>query len=171
MTRVLMVIAQDVFRDEEYAQPKQILESRGAEVSTASVHAGNCRGKLGTSAHAGLGIAEARAEDYEAVVFVGGGGAQCFFDDPVAHRLARDAFEAGKVVGAICIAPSVLARAGLLEGVRATAFPSQEADLRAHGAIWTGIPVETDGRIVTASGPEAAAAFGEALALTLEGTR
>jgi putative intracellular protease/amidase len=47
--------------------------------------------------------------------------------------------------------------------VPATAFPSQEADLRAHGARWTGASVTTAGRIVTANGPEAAEEFGAAL--------
>jgi protease I len=87
-----------------------------------------------------------------------------FFDDPLAQRLARTQCESGRLLCAICIAPSTLAHAGLLEGVRATAFPSQEIDLRQQGAVWTGAPVEVDGRIVTANGPQAATAFGETLA-------
>lgn len=158
-----MVIAPEVFRDEEYEHPKQVLEARGASVVTASRAAGTCHGKLGLTAEATLGIAEAKATDYDAVLFVGGGGAEVFFDDPVAHDLARKTLAAGKVVGAICIAPSILARAGLLAGVRATAFPSQQDDLAAHGAVWTGAPVEVSGPIVTASGPEAARGFGLAV--------
>lgn len=163
MPRVLMVIAPEVFRDEEYAQPRAVLEGRGALVETASTRAGTCHGKLGMTAEATLSVAEADPEDYDAVVFVGGGGAQVFFDDPEAHRVARGAHEAGRVVAAICIAPSTLARAGLLTGVRATAFPSQRDDLVAHGAIWTGAPVEVHGAIVTANGPEAARDFGLAI--------
>jgi protease I len=71
------------------------------------------------------------------------------------------------VLAAICIAPTTLARAGLLGGVRATAFPDSEADLKAHGALWTGDRVTIDGRIITGSGPEAATAFGEAIAEAL----
>ena len=163
MPRVLMVIAPEVFRDEEYAQPKGVLEARGALVETASTRAGTCHGKLGMIAEATLAIAEADPADYDAVVFVGGGGAEVFFDDPVAHRLARGALAAHRVVAAICIAPSTLARAGLLAGVRATAFPSQRDDLLAHGAIWTGTPVEVHGSIITANGPEAARDFGLAI--------
>ena len=72
-----------------------------------------------------------------------------------------------RLLAAICIAPTTLAHAGLLDGVRATAFPDREDDLRAHGAVWTGAPVTVDGRIITGNGPEAAADFGEAIAEAL----
>ena len=164
MAHVLMVIAPAVFRDEEYAHPKEVLEGRGASVTTASTRVGTCQGKLGMTAEATLAVADANAADYDAVVFIGGGGAAVFFDDPLAHTLARSALESGKVLAAICIAPSILARAGLLDGVRATAFASQHDDLVAHGALWTGAPVEVDGRIITANGPAAARDFGSAIA-------
>jgi protease I len=168
MKQVVMVIAPKVFRDEEYAEPKAVLESRGAAVVTASSLPGPCVGKLGMQAHAEIDVAEASARRWDAAVFVGGGGAEVFFDDPAAHALARSAEEAGSIVGAICIAPSTLARAGMLGGRRATAFPSQRDDLVAHGATWTDEQVTVDGRIITANGPEAATAFGEALADALE---
>jgi len=165
--RVLMVIAPEMFRDEEYAHPKAVLEARGAEVVTASRSVGPARGKLGMTAEATVALADARAADYDAVAFVGGPGAATYFDDPDAQALAQDTLAAGKVLGAICIAPSILARAGLLGGVRATAFPSQHDDLVAHGARWSDGPVEVDGAIVTANGPEAARDFGLTIADTL----
>lgn len=164
MPEVLMVIAPEVFRDEEYAVPKRVLEARGAKVTTASSRPGECIGKLGMTAQAETSISDAVGKAWDAVVFVGGGGAEIFFDDPDAHRLARDTASAGRIIAAICIAPSVLARAGLLQGFRATAFPTQRDDLVRHGAIWVDEQVVSDGRIVTASGPEAAQAFGETLA-------
>lgn len=161
------MIAPDQFRDEEYVEPKEVLESRGAQVVTASVAPGPCRGKLGMMARADIALFEADPAGYDAVVFVGGGGSSVYFDDEDAHRLARALADAGKTVAAICIAPSTLARAGLLQGKRATAFPTQEADLEAHGATYTGAPVEVDGNIITANGPEAAKAFGEAIATAI----
>jgi protease I len=164
MVEVVMVIAPRIFRDEEYAEPKRVLESRGAHVVTASVAPGECIGKLGLVAVATLSVTEATQKAWDAVIFVGGAGASVFFDDPAAHDLARGQVTGGRVLSAICIAPSTLAHAGLLEGVSATAFPSQEADLRAHGALWTGEPVTRDGLVITGNGPEAATAFGEAVA-------
>lgn len=160
---VLMVIAPAVFRDEEYAHPKEALERRGATVTTASAAVGECTGRFGLKAHSSLAIAEADPDGYNAVVFVGGSGAAMFFDDTDAHRLASAMIEGGKVLGAICIAPSILAHAGLLDGRRVTAFETREEDLVAHGAIFTGAAVEIDGSIVTANGPEAAWDFGMVL--------
>lgn len=164
MSEVLMVIAPVTFRDEEYSEPKAVFEQRGAHVTTASVDPGPCMGRFGLEVNADIALAEADPADYDAVVFVGGGGAERFFNDADAHRVATGARDEGRFIGAICIAPSILARAGLLVGRRATAFLTQEHDLVAHGALWTGQAVTVDPPFVTANGPEAAAAFGEAVA-------
>ncbi len=115
-------------------------------------------------ARADIAVVDADPAMYDAVVFVGGPGASVYFDDVDAQALAQRASQKGKVVGAICIAPSVLAHAGLLDGREATAFPSQRDDLIAHGARFTGAPVEIDLPFVTANGPEAARDFGSAIA-------
>ncbi len=164
MKTALLVIAPSVFRDEEYSEPKRVLESQGFQVVTASKEPGVCTGKLGTAVTAELSVRDALTQPWDCVAFIGGGGASVFFDDPDAHALARQTRDRGAVLSAICIAPSTLAHAGLLEGVRATAFPSQRDDLIAHGAVWEVGPVVVDGRVVTANGPEAAEAFGRALA-------
>lgn len=163
MGDVVFVIAPRTFRDEEYAEPKQVLERRGAHVTTASLTPGECIGKLGMKALASISVAEAAARDWDAVIFVGGAGASVFFDDPDAHKLAARSASGPGVLAAICIAPSVLGHAGLLHGVHVTAFPSQKADLESQGAIWHDGPVAVDGRIVTANGPEAATEFGETI--------
>ncbi len=164
MAQALMIIAPEAFRDEEYARPREVLQARGAEVVTASTRPGVCTGTLGMTAEATLAVADADPADFGAIIFIGGAGSAVFFNDPQAHELARSAHETGRVVAAICIAPSTLARAGLLDGVRATAFASQRQDLTAHGAVWTGAPVVVDGRIITADGPDAAHDFGGAIA-------
>lgn len=161
---VLMVIAPEMFRDEEYEHPREVFERRGATVVVASTQPGPSKGRFGLVAMADIALADAVPEEYDAVVFVGGAGAAVYFDDPVAKDLAASAYRAGKVVGAICIAPTILAHAGLLEGKRVTSFPSQEDELRAAKVLYTGNPVQTDGRIVTANGPESAYGFGEAVA-------
>lgn len=168
--RILMVIAPQDFRDEEYARPREILESAGYAVTVASRSRETARGMLGMRVQPDLLLPEARAADYDAVIFVGGNGAQTYWDDPEAHRLAQEAAAAGKVVAAICIAPVILARAGVLEGKQATVFnpPSLCTELTAHGATCTDTSVQRDGRIVTASGPHAAEEFARAILAALE---
>ncbi|PKQ17256.1 MAG: DJ-1 family protein [Actinobacteria bacterium HGW-Actinobacteria-7] len=169
MKSALLVIAPTLFRDEEYAEPKQIFETNGIVVTTASISPGDCIGKLGMHATAELSLGDALGGAWDTVVFVGGAGAQVFFDDATAHALARETLDRRALLAAICIAPSTLAHAGLLDGVRATAFPSQREDLVASGALWEDGPVVVDGCVVTANGPEAARDFAETIVALLEG--
>ncbi|MBM4248363.1 MAG: DJ-1/PfpI family protein [Euryarchaeota archaeon] len=172
--RVLMVIAPKDFRDEELLDTRRVLEQAGARVTVASRTTAESRGMFGERARPDVALDRVSARDFDAVVFVGGSGSKVYFDDPRAHALARDAAGAGKLVGAICIAPSILARAGLLRGKRATVWDDQgpsgpfSAHLRAGGATLAGEEVVRDGRIVTANGPQASGKFGRMLVESLD---
>lgn len=76
-------------------------------------------------------------------------------------------YEAGKPLAAICAAPLVYGRMGLLKGVRATCYPGFEGEL--EGAVCTGSLVEKDGLFITGKGPAAAFEFGFAIATALAG--
>lgn len=167
--KVLMVVAPKNFRDEELFSPKKVLEEKGIEVEIASKGVREALGMLGGKTAVGKDIIEVKVEDYQGIVFVGGAGASVYFDDKTAQSLAKEAFQKGKVVGAICIAPSILANSGILEGKKATSFPSEEENLKSKGAIYTGEGVTVEGRIITAQGPSYARDFGEALAKALLG--
>lgn len=169
MGKVLMVVAQHGFRDEELFHTERALEAAGHECVVASVSEGKCSGSRGGEARAALGLGAVDPRAYDAVVFVGGPGARDLFGDPDARRIAKEASGSGAVVGAICIAPVVLANAGLLRGKRATVFPSETAALEGAGASVQAAGVVTDGAVVTASGPEHATAFGQAIARALAG--
>lgn len=163
--KVLMVIAPGQFRDEEYVFPREIFEEHyNIRVTVASTEPGEYTGKFGTIAKAEIALKDVNPEDYDAVAFIGGAGAQVYIDDEVAQRLAIAFFEAKRPVGAICIAPAILARAGLLNGRMATAFADRETDLREYGAIYTGQWLTVDAPFVTASGPIASHEFGHELA-------
>ena len=73
----------------------------------------------------------------------------------------------GKYIGAICAAPSILGKKGLLKGKKATCFPGFEEFL--EGADFTGEPVEFDGNIITARGAGVAIEFGLKLVEALSG--
>jgi len=156
---VLAVIAFELFRDEELLVPREILEEAGIGVTVASNSLGAATGKLGARVEVDVLLTEAKAADYDAVLFVGGPGSKGCWDDAAAHRLAKGFAEAGKLVCAICSAPIILARAGVLEGRLATCFEADRAELERGGASYTGAEVTLDGRFVTGSGPTAAAAF------------
>lgn len=161
--KVLAVIAFRGFRDEEYDVPKKSLEAAGFRVVTASTERGTASGKLGMSATVDILHTEAVADDYAAVVFVGGPGSPGYWDDPVAHDLIKRMAAAGKVVAAICSACVTLARAGVLAGRRATVWPGDGELLRPLVGEYTAAECERDGNFLTGNGPGAAKRFGETL--------
>jgi len=166
--KVLMIIAEKDFRDEELKEPRRILEAAGMKVTLASTSLGKARGMLGYEVQPDVLLKDVKVEEYDAVVFVGGSGSSQYWNDALAHKIANEAYSQGKLVGAICIAPVTLANAGLLEGKKATVWPSEAGKLEAKGAEYTGRPVERDGRIITGSGPQAAEEFGRTLLSALQ---
>jgi protease I len=166
--KVVFVIAKSNFRDEELFHTKEELESKGIETVIASIEKGPCLGSRGATAEAELSLEEIDSEEFDGIVFVGGAGAQAYFNNQTALNLAKKFFKEKKVVGAICIAPSILANAGLLKGKKVTSFPSEESNLKEKGAIYSGKPVESDGKIITANGPGAARDFGVKIAELLK---
>lgn len=78
----VIIIAFEGFRDEEYVEPKKILEKAGIEVTTASSKVGIAKGKLGISVKVDISLKEVNILDYDAIIFVGGPGSYAYFDDP-----------------------------------------------------------------------------------------
>ncbi|MEM7813723.1 MAG: DJ-1/PfpI family protein [Candidatus Aenigmatarchaeota archaeon] len=171
MADILMVIAPKNFRDEELLEPKEVFELHGYDVAIASEKAETAKGKLGTEVDVDADLHDVDAADFVAIVFVGGGGCAQYFDNAKALDLAKKAADQGKVVAAICIAPTILANAGVLKGKRATCYETARASIEAKGAKFVDEPVVVDGSIVTANGPEAARAFGEAIVKVLSGAK
>ncbi|MCS7253928.1 MAG: DJ-1/PfpI family protein [Armatimonadota bacterium] len=169
--QVLMIIASKDFRDEELLQPKELLEAQGVKVTIASTTTKPVKGMLGVVVKPHILIKDVDPKKFDAFILVGGVGAAQYWDDKELHSLLTKAFKLGKVVGAICISPVTLANAGLLKGRKATVWASEKHRIEAKGAIYTGASVQIDGNIVTASGPDASKAFGEAILKLLSGVR
>src|SRR5215468_5963031 len=120
---VLMVIPPTQFREEEFFSPKKQLEDEGAKVVVASTSVRTCRGMNGGSVDAQLAIADAKADDYQAVVICGGSSVpDLFWNDKKLQELATTMAGAGKVVAAICLSTVVLAKAKLLANRNATVY-------------------------------------------------
>ena len=165
--RAVLVVAHQGYREEELEEPRRLLSKAGVEVRLAASSLSPCQGMRGGSCMPDLLYSAVRVADLDALVFVGGEGATEYFDDHAAHRLAREVVDAEKLLGAICFAGSTLANAGVLEGLRATCYPTREHHLRERGVVTTGEAVTVSGTIVTARGPEDARAFAQVLVAAL----
>lgn len=165
MKNILFIIAQNGFRDEELLEPKEVLESAGMQTVIAAGEVGKCVGRFGAEVKAEKAISGVFAKDFDAVVFVGGGGAEDEYSGNAEYfRLAKEAKE-HCILAAICIAPKVLSESGIFRGVRVTGFNTPDDEqknyIEAHGGIFTGEGVTVDGNTVTANGPQSAKIFGE----------
>ncbi len=156
-----MIIAPQNFRDEELLEPKAVLEKAGITVIIASKDVKRAIGMLGTSVNVDIDVKDIQLSEFDSVIFIGGSGSSVYFNDYSILNLARQAFKDGKIIGAICIAPVILANAGILTGKKATVFPSQKQALISNGAVYTGKDIEVSGNIITADGPGSAKKFGE----------
>jgi len=173
--KIAMIIAFKGFRDEEYFVPREIFEKAGMEVKTVSTEQGIAIGAGGGDTKVDLTIDDLNVEDFDAIIFVGGPGAYKYIDLETAHRIAREATEKNRLLAAICIAPAILAKAGVLNQKEATVWSSvldksAVKILKENGAIYKDQPVVQDGKIITANGPDAAKEFGQKIVETLLGS-
>jgi len=157
----VFIIAPNKFRDEELNHPKEILENQGIAISVASKNTKNAVGALGAKVKVDLDVSEIDIRRYDALILVGGEGAMLYFNDPQIHKIVKDAYKKEKIIGAICIAPTILANSGILKGKKVTSFPTEEKNLEQKEAIYTGENITTDGQIITANGPSSARLFGK----------
>lgn len=159
---VLMVVAPKDFEDVEFYAPKTLLEVNGANVTVAST-VSTALGLNGTTYNTDIMISNAKATDYDAIVIVGGTGViSSLWDDKDLRNLIKEADKEKKTIAAICAAPPILARAGLLKNKKATMFPWSDGikELTQNGANYVDEEVVVSGNIVTGRNPDASVAFG-----------
>lgn len=159
MNKILMVIAPKDFRDEEYFVPKSVFEKAGYTVVTASTVSGTVDGSHGGSTTSDILLTDVDAKDYVSVVFVGGKGSYALDDNTDAHSIALDFHSQNKYVNAICHAPIIVAKTGLLSGLSATVFDGDYQQLIELGAKYINNDVVKDSQFITANGPAAADPF------------
>lgn len=171
-SKIIIVIAKKDFKDEEYFVPKEILEEAGFLVETVANEKGIAQGVDGGEVNVDSTLENVNLKSAIALILIGGGGAQIYLDNEILHNLIRNAAAKEMVIGAICIAPAILAKAGILKDRKATVWANPldkkfARILEEHGAKYLNQMVVVDNNIVTANGPEAAKEFGEAIVKAL----
>lgn len=159
---MIAVLLADGFEEIEALTPVDVLRRAGLDVRTVAVGSKIAVGSHGIPVVCDVSADEVKLDEVSAVVFPGGMPGSLNLDaSDFSDKIINAVKEKGGIIAAICAAPMVLGRRGLLEGRRATCYPGFEGELR--GAVPTGNAVEVDGNIVTARGMGVALEF----ALTL----
>jgi protease I len=167
--KAALIIGSQDFRDEELFETKRVLDAALVQTVIASTKTGVIQGVLGNVAEATIPVSRLKVDDYDAIIFIGGPGAAEYAGNLAIMNMVRETVRKGKVLAAIGVAPTILANANVLAGIRATSFLSERDRLIQAGAIYTVFAVERERSIITATGPDAAVQFGRAITNALAG--
>ena len=170
----VLIVATDGFEESELFGPRELLIAQGAEVLLASPTRDPIQATVhddpGKTIRPDLTIANARAEDYDALILPGGvRNPDTLRTDGAAIALIQAFMAAGKPVGAICHGPWLLVEADVVRGRTVTSWPSIRTDLRNAGATVIDEPAVTDGHLVTSRNPGDVPAFTDAMARLIGG--
>jgi len=156
----VVVLAEDMYEDPELWYPYYRMKEAGATVTLVGTgSAETYSSKHGYPVRVDARADDVRAADVDAVIIPGGFAPDRLRRYPAVLRLVREAFEAGKVVAAICHGPWVLVSAGVLRGRTATSVSAIRDDVTNAGAEWVDREVVRDGNLITSRTPADLPAF------------
>ena len=148
----------DGFEEIEALTPVDILRRAGLDARMVAVGSKVAVGSHGIAVVCDMTADEVNLDEVTAVIFPGGMPGSLNLDaSPYSDKFIDAVNKNRGKIAAICAAPLVLGRRGLLEGKRAICYPGFEKELK--GAIIENAPVVTDGNITTAIGMGAALPF------------
>ena len=161
-TIMVLVLLADGFEEIEALTPVDMLRRAGVDVKTVGIGTIMPTGSHGITVKADISPEEADLSNLEMVVFPGGMPGSLNLDaSPFTDKAIEAAKNNGARIAAICAAPLVLGRRGILKGLKATCYPGFEKEL--IGADVTGAGIVTDGLVTTAKGMGVALEFSKEL--------
>lgn len=167
MPRVLVPLAEG-FEEIEALAIVGVLRRAEIEVVVAGLQPGPVTSVRKITVLPDTTIDTVTSDGFDMIILPGGQpGTDNLNNDARIHRLLADFQAAGKMIGAICAAPIILAAAGLLKGRRATSYPSYSTKL--DGAVYEDRTVVTDGNIMTSQGSGTTISFALAIVTRLAG--
>ncbi len=157
------------FEEAEALVPADLLRRANIETALVSVTGKPVPGSHGITVVADIALEDVDLSKADMVVLPGGGlGYKNLGKEPRVERLVKEAAEKGLWVAAICAAPTLFGKWGLLTGKDAVCYPGMEEGLTGAQARMDQRFV-TDGKIITGRAAGSAFDFGLALVEALAG--
>ncbi len=157
MNKRAIVVLADGFEEIEALAPVDLLRRAGLDVVMLGLTATDIRGSHSIVVKTD-GLFDAFFQPFDALVLPGGPGHKNLLLSQKLLELIRSSFAKGVLCAAICAAPSVLGKAGILMGKKATCFPGYEDKL--SGATFVEKKVVTDANVITSRGAGTSIEFG-----------
>ncbi len=159
----IAIFIEDIYEDLEFWYPYYRMREEGAAVTVIGSGKQNYSGKNGVPARQDIGIGDAAAEDFDALIIPGGYSPDRMRRTPAMVEFVRKMDEQGKIVAAICHAGWLLASASVVNGRRVTSFFSIKDDMINAGADWVDKEVVQAENIITSRQPDDLPAFCRAI--------
>ena len=165
---MIYVFLANGFEEIEALAPVDFLLRAGVDVKTVGVSGKLCRGAHGINVEADILLDDVVLDENVQGIILPGGmpGAENLNNSEDVQKAIDYCAENGKIIGAICAAPFILGRKGLLNGKNSTCFPGFEDELKGAN-LESGVII--DGTIVTAKGAGVAWEFGAAICSIITG--
>ena len=169
--KILMVIAHDNFRDEEFLIPKEIFEKNNYIVDVVSDKKGISIGKFGCQVHVKKSFEDINVDEYCCISISGGNGSKDYLwnNEPL-KNIIIDFNNKNKIIAAICISPIIFAKSNLLKNKRVTFYKKDNEAykiMKQSFCIIENKNVVVDGNIITSDGPESSFDYGNKIVETL----
>ncbi len=156
---ILLILPAEDFNEEEFLTVKNLLEKSNYKIFIASDAHTLCTGCSGLKVRADVSFYNMNENNFAGIVFIGGKGVKSYWNNPFLHRIANKFNTSRKMIAAICSAPVLLARAGILANYNATRFPEDRKELEREGVEFKDSAVVVSKNIITAQAPFAASDF------------
>lgn len=154
-----LIISADGFEDTELFVPYYRLLEEWIVVDIASLNKGKIKGKKGYEIEANLSFAEVKPQEYDMLIIPGGKAPEAIRSNPDVAKIVHYFFDSDKMVAAICHGPQVLISAGVMEGKRATSYPTVVPELENAGVLYEDASVIIDDNLITSRKPADLPAF------------
>ena len=167
-SKKVIILADNLYQELELWYPLLRLREEGFNVRVAGAKKGETyTSKLGYPVTSDLAARDVRRLDFDGLIIPGGYAPDLMRRYPEMVGLVRKAWEAGKVVAAICHGGWMLASADIVRGKRMTCFFSIRDDVIHAGATYLDREVVVDGNLITSRVPEDLPAFMKAVIAAL----
>lgn len=159
------------FEEIEALCPLDLLRRANIEVTTVGIGSEVIRGAHNITVHADIVDVMFSDSNPEMIILPGGmPGAKNLDESRIVDTAIKIANKKGAYIAAICAAPFILGKRGLLSGKSATCYPGFEDELEGANII-NDSGVVVDGNIITAKGMGVAQKFGLTLVSLLRGNQ